>query len=126
MSFWVQIYFSGYIVFSVWAHLEELRHGDLTHWTVLEIVGNLGLLLAALAFWYPQIYLFLGKAAVPFYIVGVLSVAAFAYKGIRGNQSDPELTSSEKTSLSFFSTALLVSTVAPLFWWGAQVVSNYL
>ena len=124
MPLWVSLYFTGYVTFSLWAHIDDFRKGKINPWTIFEVIGNVCLLLPALAHWYPQLYSFFGKAMTVFFVLGVVSVMIFAYRGFKKNYPDPELSSSENIGLGIFSAMFLISITSPLIWWGWQSISK--
>jgi hypothetical protein len=126
MPLWVSLYFAGYITFSLWAHVDDFRKGKVNSWVIYEIIGNVCLLLSALMHWYPQLYPIFGKATVIFFVLGLVSVIVFAYRGFKKNYPDPELSLSANIGLSLFSTILFISITSPLIWWGAQSINNHL
>jgi hypothetical protein len=126
MPWWVSLYFTGYITFSLWAHMDDFRNGEAAPLAIFEMIGNMSLLLPALGYWCPQLYSLFGKAMIPVFVLGVLSMVVLAFRGIWKNRLDRELSLSENIGLSVFSTVLLISTTSPLIWWGGQAISSYL
>jgi|SRR5882762_2644899 len=120
MPTWVSLYFAAYVTYSLWAHISDFRPGKINLWAILEIVGNMCLLLPALAYWYPQLHSFFREVMSAFFALGVVSVAVFAYRGFRKNYPDHELSLPENIGLSVFSTIFLISLTSPLIWWGSQ------
>jgi hypothetical protein len=121
---WVSIYFSGYLAFSLWTHSSDFREGKIDTWAIFEAIGNICLLVPALAFWFPSLQLLLGKSVSLFFVIGVLAVAVFSYRGFRKNYPDPNLSMSENIGLSVFSTIFFILITSPLIWWGSQILVN--
>lgn len=122
MPLWVLVYISGYVTFSLWAHLSDYRGKKINNWAIFEIVGNVCLLAPALVYWYPALYSFTGEVIVVPFIFGLISVAVFAIRGSQRNFHDPELSLSQRIGFSLLSTALLFAITAPLIWWGSEVI----
>lgn len=123
MPMWVLLYFTGYVAFSILAHLDDLCRREINLWTVFEAVGNSLLLLPALAYWYPDLHSVFGTTMVASsFFFGVVSLMAFAYRGVRKNLLDRDLSLAENIGLSAFSTILLIAVSSPLIWWGCAII----
>ena len=125
MRSWILFYLAGYSAYSIWAHISDFQKSMVSRWSVVELIGNLFVMIPALAYWYPQITSFFGQTLVLIFIFGVLSLLTVAGRATIKNFRDIELPLSAKWSLSIFSTMLLTLVVSPLLWWGSQNISKY-
>jgi hypothetical protein len=125
MPLWVSIYFSVYLAFSLWAHISDFRTDQFEIWSVFEVVGNMCLLLPALAYWYPALRSTIADAVGIFFVFGVASLIIFIYRGFKKHFPDPDLSLSANIGLSILSNVLVIFVTSPLIWWGGQAVMSW-
>lgn len=120
IPFWVPAYFAGYITFCLWSYVSDLRAKKIDIWLISDILGTVFLLLPAIAYWYPPLSVFLGGIKSTLFVFGFVANIVFAYRGYKKHFPDSKLSSAENTGLGLFSTALIITVVSPLVWWGIQ------
>lgn len=76
------IYLSVYTVFAVWSFFEDFKK-NLTILLLIELIGNLFLIIAALAYWSVTIRSFLNYGWRFVYFIGVALLIFFLIKKLR-------------------------------------------
>lgn len=117
MNLWPSLYFSGYVAFSTWSMLDDLKARDSALRIALELATDIVLLVMAISYHVPTIGpIFDGFGT--FVFAGAL--AAFILQcahGLRRHFPDPELSQRANFALAFIGTILVLLASAPLVFW---------
>lgn len=123
MRTWVSVYFAVYLTFSLWAHIDDFHKAPTYKYSAfVELLGNVCLLLPALAYWYPEIQsAFVGTLPIIFG-GGVFSLICTLFRGFKKNFPDPKLSLAANVGLSIVSSMLVIAVTSPLLWWGGRLI----
>lgn len=125
MPIWMAAYLAVYITFSLWAFKDDLMQRRLTVLVVLEAVGSISLIFAALPNWYLPIRSFLSDRAAWAFSSGLLILVFFAANKVRATFTDDQLSKAQKIWFAMSGVGFLMVVNLPLIWFGAQSLSDY-
>ena len=118
---WVLLYFTVYIAFSIWAHKDDLDQYRPTVWGIVELIGNVCLVISALSYWFNSLREITREYHAFLYILGVLLLCIFAIKSIIATLRDITLSPVRRALFAICGAAILFGANMPLLWFGYQL-----
>lgn len=120
MPWWASLYLAGYVAFTLWSVIDDIKTKDNTAWFVAaEVFGDICLLVAGLAFWRPEIQTMFGSLLIPAFAAGLAVLLVQVVSTVRRSVlADPELSFSGKLFVGVAGSMLVAGVSAPLIYWG--------
>jgi hypothetical protein len=120
MPWWASLYLAGYVAFTAWSIASDIRTKENSRWFVAaQILGDLCLVIAALAFWDPELRALLRPLLIPLFSAGLaVLIVQMATAVRRYVVADPELSFHGKLVVGAAGTSLMAVISAPLVYWG--------
>lgn len=125
MPIWMAAYLAVYITFSLWAFKDDLMRRRLNVLLVLEAVGSISLIFAALPCWYLPMRSFLSRGAASAFAAGLFILFFFAVNKVKATFTDDQLSTAQKVWFAISGVGFLMVVNLPLIWFGAQSLNDY-
>lgn len=123
MPTWVTAYLALYVMYSLWAVIDDIKNMNEPFWySAAEIASDTLLLIAALAFWFSPIRVSLGQFILPTFALGcALFIAQAARSFWRQVVIDRDLSFQGKLFVGVSGSSLIIAFSTPLLYWGFNV-----
>ncbi len=120
MTWWSSLYFALYVTFCLWSVTDDPKQKTEPSWhVVLEIVGDICVLLVALAYWVPSVRFASSAFLLEIYVLGLAVTAVQIVRSFWKNVvTDQKLPKSGKVFVGIAGSALVAIVTGPALVWG--------
>lgn len=120
----VIIYFSFFITFALWAHLDDIRTGKEKKAVALEAAGTTSLIVAASSYWIRDFPVKSVTFIALMFLFGLCMMLRGIYLAYKDSRSDTDLGRRQDLILSLCGLLLAVLVASPLILWSMQSVTK--
>ena len=118
----VTIYFSFFITFALWAHVDDIRTGKERKAVVLEAAGTTSLIVAASSYWIRDFPVRSVAFIALMFLFGLWMMLRGIYLAYKDSRSYTGLNRQQDLILSICGLLLTVLVASPLILWSMQSV----
>jgi hypothetical protein len=123
---WVAVYLASTVGMTAWMRRAEFRQGGRgAAIASLDVLGNVSLVIPALAYWDPEIAARIADPALRIFLAfGLLALFGFTGYDTRKIFRDPRLMPRQRRIFAAIAAAAVLLPSAPEVWWGGSALAH--